>query len=1171
MAFNNLYEGVSGLNSQMKKMEVIGNNLANLTTAGFKTDRVTFQDLYYDTLQPGSKAEGNIGGINPMQVGTGVDVASIDTIFTQGSRQNTGRELDFMVDGPDFFVVESGATEELLLTRNGAFELDGDLQLVDTAGNHIIGNSYDVNTGAVTKGGITLDPAALNANATTLVDVSKNLDLSSTTEYIDENSQAWAVFSGGENFGNFGIAQTKLSGSKDVYGSGYYGDSFYYEIKELSLLASSSGTSRYVLQSDAYALQDGTSNTEQLSAGIIDFSALESEADSIGEFAQGDIVAITQINDDGKVVQSEAMISQVDTNNNTISFGSSDGTATNLNSLGSYSDGSSDLFISKLSTTRQSGATITLGEAGEADTITVDSTDNIFENDIITVGYVVTADGASKGNYITQDVRVASVEANTITLGESLSSSFSGSNIQANLNGNSITGVSLYVKKTDGFSAGDNLNLRYESDVSNYAESFKITAKDNGLIVLSSDASSELSSDPYALLATNLTNGYDTIGSSGTSNVLDATGVILTDSEGDAVKVDSIGNDVLKSQISVINEFGNLIASFYRVNSNPSGYGRSTATTSSGQSFNVGTGEFTSWSDFKDLVESALDDDELENNQGSQDLNVSIDKFGKITFQGAGQVNDFMFVVNQESDGIRSMLDTFLYEGEATDTQAVLGEDGTVKEASQIEINSSREAIADSTKYWYEVGYDWESKDGVNTYTGIQNYGYDVTAPSTGYAEYGGIRLDGGIGGAAFGRVTVAVTNGLGERKEVTLTAVARDAKAADNQFSTMGDFVDLLERNLQSSDFSSLVSNGALISDSSVSVGIENGRIVVKTSQGSFNNLTITPDNKNQQEESINDGVVETPVELTDQMNFGTLLGDLMYGVNGKTGTSNLFLDPDVKNETIIYDNLGNEHTAVVYFTRDQSQGLGNVEWKTQTSLNPNLNTTVQSNSDDSASYRNTYNSIVDKASRGVLAFDSIDGTVVDGSDPSSDARYSSEISLEFSPLTDNNSVNGGLMDVTFDLNEMTSYNGNSTVTSVNTDGYAFGNLLRIVSEQETGMIKGVYSNGESRTLAQLGLMHIANPGGLEKVGLNNYKQSPNSNPGGNILGLDKVFFLGDTEGGEESLSSTIGSSALESSNVDLTKELTEMIVTQRSYSASGKTITSADQMLQEALNLVR
>jgi flagellar hook protein FlgE len=107
MSFRGLMTGVSGLQSQAKKMEVIGNNLANINTTAFKKGDVQFQELFYDTIKGASSSQGALGGTNPMSVGSGVQIGSINNVFTQGSRVATGRTLDFMIEGQDFFVASS--------------------------------------------------------------------------------------------------------------------------------------------------------------------------------------------------------------------------------------------------------------------------------------------------------------------------------------------------------------------------------------------------------------------------------------------------------------------------------------------------------------------------------------------------------------------------------------------------------------------------------------------------------------------------------------------------------------------------------------------------------------------------------------------------------------------------------------------------------------------------------------------------------------------------------------------------------------------------------------------------------------------------------------------------------------------------------------------------------
>jgi flagellar hook protein FlgE len=122
MSFRGLLTGVSGLKAQSKKMEVIGNNLANVNISGYKRERVNFNDIYYQVVRHASAGDGRtVGGINSQDIGMGVQVASIDKIFSQGSRIDTGRTFDFMIEGNDFFVSQNRATSELMLTRNGSF------------------------------------------------------------------------------------------------------------------------------------------------------------------------------------------------------------------------------------------------------------------------------------------------------------------------------------------------------------------------------------------------------------------------------------------------------------------------------------------------------------------------------------------------------------------------------------------------------------------------------------------------------------------------------------------------------------------------------------------------------------------------------------------------------------------------------------------------------------------------------------------------------------------------------------------------------------------------------------------------------------------------------------------------------------------------------------------
>jgi flagellar hook protein FlgE len=117
-----LYSGVSGLKNHQVRMDVIGNNISNVNTHGFKTERVTFQDMISQELSGAMGPKESLGGINPKQVGLGSLIAAIDKIMTQGSFQSTSKNTDIAISGEGFFVLKEGDKE--FFTRAGAFNVD---------------------------------------------------------------------------------------------------------------------------------------------------------------------------------------------------------------------------------------------------------------------------------------------------------------------------------------------------------------------------------------------------------------------------------------------------------------------------------------------------------------------------------------------------------------------------------------------------------------------------------------------------------------------------------------------------------------------------------------------------------------------------------------------------------------------------------------------------------------------------------------------------------------------------------------------------------------------------------------------------------------------------------------------------------------------------------------
>ena len=126
-----LYSGVSGMQNHQTRLDVIGNNVANVNTTGFKRGRVNFQDMISQQLSGAARPTTEVGGVNPKEVGLGVMTASIDTIFTQGNLQSTGVSTDVAIQGNGFFILKNG--EESFYTRAGAIGLDSEGTLVNPA------------------------------------------------------------------------------------------------------------------------------------------------------------------------------------------------------------------------------------------------------------------------------------------------------------------------------------------------------------------------------------------------------------------------------------------------------------------------------------------------------------------------------------------------------------------------------------------------------------------------------------------------------------------------------------------------------------------------------------------------------------------------------------------------------------------------------------------------------------------------------------------------------------------------------------------------------------------------------------------------------------------------------------------------------------------------------
>ena len=193
-----MYSGVSGLDVHQQMMDVVGNNISNINTTGFKGSRVTFKEMLNQTIQnaSGSSSQNNLGGINPQQIGLGVSVGSIDVNHSQGNRQNTGISTDLSIDGNGYFILNDGAGNPYY-TRAGNFGIDEEGYLVNPS------NGYKLQGYAANEAGEIQDA---------LADLQLNMETASPPKATTEMNV-------GGNINSVISDGIKFSTSNDVYDS----------------------------------------------------------------------------------------------------------------------------------------------------------------------------------------------------------------------------------------------------------------------------------------------------------------------------------------------------------------------------------------------------------------------------------------------------------------------------------------------------------------------------------------------------------------------------------------------------------------------------------------------------------------------------------------------------------------------------------------------------------------------------------------------------------------------------------------------------------------------------------------------------------------------------------------------------------------------------------------
>jgi flagellar hook protein FlgE len=419
-----LYAGVSGLNNHQVKLDVIGNNIANVNTYGFKGARVTFAETLAQQESAPYAPHGRFGGINPMEVGLGVKVSSIDNDFSQGNLLSTGIATDLAIQGEGFFVVTDGMRR--FYTRAGGFQIDSNGNLVAQGGQFFLQGKMADEDGNIASGtsieNVSLpfgqkEPAKASTSITYFCNLNADSDALQEIHTSDSGYSTFASINSSAAINNLTVS----SGVNDTIQIGLDGDS------PVTLTIDSG------IYADAEALKDAINTAignSSLGGGITAFVDSESglirfRTVAIGEGHSLSISGGTMLADLGitagatgnSTVTSSTLVNDLFLGDSetemvtgdTIDITGSEPDGTPVSSLYTYSEG--DTFGDLLAAINEAyaGATATIGSEGKivlTDNFSGESSTVINLNassgvNFLTPGFSTTLEGRDAGTHST--------------------------------------------------------------------------------------------------------------------------------------------------------------------------------------------------------------------------------------------------------------------------------------------------------------------------------------------------------------------------------------------------------------------------------------------------------------------------------------------------------------------------------------------------------------------------------------------------------------------------------------------------------------------------------------------------------------------------------------------------------------------------------------------------
>ncbi len=1131
-----LFVGVTGLRQHQTKMDVISNNIANVNTTGFKKGRVLFSDLFSQTLRYAQQAFGGVGGLNPMQVGNGVQLASIDTIMTQGTPETTGKDTDLAIEGNGFFVVNTG-TGKNVYTRDGNLAINPNYDLVNS------GTGYKV------QGWLSQQNPATG-----------NLELKDD-----------------------GVAPYTINLIKYLKKHAHQTNNITYA----SNLDSSSDERDIVLGQDTLTFKDSTGNFQNLK---FKFKKLDSKnwvwsamSDTQGEVATGGITT----DENGKMLVSTVTPAGTQSTVGVPYFTyDPDGTpapasaTTLLGTVTNTGNGAAGTVTASGSDIRDENITITYdgGDPTRALSYRVVGDQRGF----IGSGFLGGTQARIDGNPVNFDVQWMPSQALSFQVTDAQTMATvppSTKETRATVTFNALTNftTSQIVDKIN--QAMNNSGVRATAYYDSVTKKYSIVSNDTGsnrtlMIDNVTGPMADLGFDMSTIGRTQVqsTMDFSFFGTAFTGTrdytaepiaVANPVNFQIRDQHSHQANVSvpagnytraqlqsliqtELTNNNIPATVTFVDSNVDLIPDQLRINANTGE--KIQITDGLGLTTELGIVPSNQWTPPRDIAFRIT-------RPNSQVANISITQAGG------------PYSAQQLQQTVQNQIDASFGAGVLAASLSDSNNDGVADKLVFDSANPTEKMIYDNTQNISLLGIS----SGLNVMgTGgakpeVFSNGVDFTNDAwdpVGQVQFTVRDRDGHTALVTF----PDQVNGANQIYTRTSIVSTINTALASNNVAASANMIDTNNDGTPDQLVITGTRTGAgeKVILSSVTrleqLGLPNIEQTGTAAVSHFNtgglDFTLTegtnPWLPNEtmrmqtyaargQANSVN---VYVPQPTADQVKFAVQQGTETYQITGAVQTGAIH-----KTNITIYDSLGGPHVLETVW---EHTNKASHEWNYKIQYeksDPEILSWLKDPANGVTDPANPTDAELDRANEALIT--NRRGTIFFFDNGKIDLGKSLVKDVSMIPIGSNK------LTVHLDKALITQFDSPFTTAAREQDGYEMG-LLQSVFFERDGTIKGVYSNGQKQPIGQVALASFSNPAGLEKNGKNMYDVSANS-------GLALIGKALTSDRG------SINAGALEMSNVDVAEEFTQMIVTQRAFQANSRVITTSDEMLVEVVNLKR